>query len=241
MTTILILGSGPDSVRARDMPRGAFDRIVTINNAWRIRDDWDELIHPWDFPEDRRPVCLRPGQRIVDDRLFVPAQNALGGFVYAGGTMAFTAGYWALFEHRPSVIAYLGCDMVYAPSGPTHFYGTGSPDPLRDDITLASLEAKSARLMVMAARRDCAVVNLSEGPSRLIVPRATAAAVRRQRPAEFDNCLALKALGYERALDYMVPSGRYWEEQHRFDHAKLARLDELWLASARPGERAEAA
>ncbi len=223
------------------MRRDAFDVIIAINNAWRIRDDWDELIHPWDFPPDRRPAALLSGQRIVDDRSFVPAQNALGGFVYAGGTMAFTAGYWALHEHRPSVIAYLGCDMVYAPSGPTHFYGTGSPDPLREDITLASLEAKSARLMVMAARRDCAVVNLSAGPSRLIVPRAEAGALRRVRPAPYDRCLALKALGYERALDYVVPSGRYWEEAHRFDRAKLARLDDLWLAAARAGATAEAA
>jgi hypothetical protein len=241
MTTILILGSGPDALRARDMPRGAFDVILAINNAWRIREDWDELIHPWDFPEDRRPAALRPGQRIVDDRRFVPAQNALGGFVYAGGTMAFTAGYWALYEHRPRVIAYLGCDMVYAATGPTHFYGTGTPDPLREDITLASLEAKSARLMVMAARADCAVVNLSEGTSRLVVPRANAADLRRARPLPFDRCGALKALGYERALDYVVPSGRYWDEAHRFDRAKLARLDDLWLQAARADSQAEAA
>lgn len=241
MTTVLILGSGPDAVRARDMGRGAFDVILAINNAWRVRDDWDELIHPWDFPEDRRPLSFRAGQRIIDDRRFVPAQNALGGFVYAGGTMAFTAGYWALHEHRPRVIAYLGCDMVYPASGPTHFYGSGTPDPLRDDITLASLEAKSARLLVMAARRDCAVVNLSEGSSRLIVPRVRVEEVRRVRPVPFDRCGALKALGYERALDYVVPSGRYWDEADRFDRAKLARLDALWLAAALSGAEAEAA
>ncbi|MGB2016505.1 MAG: hypothetical protein ACPHWV_04070, partial [Candidatus Puniceispirillum sp.] len=38
---ILILGSAPNSVLAADWPRGLFDRIVVINNAWRIRDDWD--------------------------------------------------------------------------------------------------------------------------------------------------------------------------------------------------------
>ncbi|MFZ5708264.1 MAG: hypothetical protein ACOY4T_01065 [Pseudomonadota bacterium] len=241
MTTILILGSGPDALRARDFPGDAFDVILAVNNAHRIRDDWDELIHPWDFPENRRPASLRPGQRLIDDRMFVPAQNALGGFVYAGGTMAFTAGYWALWAHVPRVIAYLGCDMVYPSKGPTHFYGTGTPDPLRDDLTLASLEAKSARLMVMAARRNCAVVNLSTGPSRLVAPRADVGSLRKVRPAPYDTCTALRALGLERALGYVVPSGRYWEEAHRFDRGQIARLDRLWLEAVQAGAPAAAA
>ncbi len=62
--------------------------------------------------------------------------------------------------------------MHYPATGPTHFYGQGTPDPLRRDITLRSLEAKSARLMVLAARQGCAMVNLSTGPSRLVFPRA---------------------------------------------------------------------
>ena len=43
---------------------------------------------------------------------YVPVQNDFGGFVYAGGTMTFTAGYWALGALKPSVLAFLGCDMV---------------------------------------------------------------------------------------------------------------------------------
>ncbi len=63
---------------------------------------------------------------------------------------------------------------MHYPPGQTHFYGTGSADPLRPDITLQSLEAKSARLMILAAMEGCAMVNLSTGPSRLVFPRVRA-------------------------------------------------------------------
>ena len=112
MKSILILGSGPNVVQAKSWPRAGFDHILAINNAWAVRPDWDALIHPWDFPEDRRPVPTLC-QTLVTQEEFVPAQNAFGGFVYGGGTMAFTAGYYALHAHSPRVIAMFGCDMHY--------------------------------------------------------------------------------------------------------------------------------
>jgi hypothetical protein len=172
MTTILILGSAPMAVEARTWARRPFDAIVAINNAHAIRSDWDYLVYPWDFPANRLPRPA-PGQRLVSEENFVPAQNAHGGFVYAGGTMAFTAAYWALQALRPRCMAFFGCDMHYPSTGPTHFYGTGTADPLRPDVTLRSIEAKSARFMVLAARAGCRVVNLSTGPSRLVFPRAS--------------------------------------------------------------------
>jgi hypothetical protein len=240
MTRVLILGSGPAVTAARAWDRRDVDVIVAINNAHRVRPDWDVLIHPWDFPADRMPATVAPGQRIVTEADFVPAQNAFGGFVYGGGTMAFTAGYWALHALRPSVIAWFGCDMVYPASGRTHFYGTGAPDPLRADITLRSLEAKAARLMVLAARAGTAAVNLSDGPSRLVFPRARPHDLRAQRPAPHDSCTALRALGLERFAGYAVPSGRYWEEAHRFDPAVIDRIDALWRAAAAPPAQAAA-
>ena len=45
---------------------------------------------------------------------------------------------------------------------------------LRPDITLQSLEAKAARLMILAAEAGHAVVNLSDGPARVVFPRARA-------------------------------------------------------------------
>lgn len=248
MTVVLVLGSGPRVTECRDWCRAPFDRIVAINNAWRVRPDWDILIHPEDFPPERRPRALVPGQRIVTAEEFVPAQNALGGFVYAGGTMAFTACYWALHALRPSVIACFGCDMVYDGMARTHFYGTGTADPLRRDVTLRSLEAKSARLMALAAARSCAMVNLSDGPSRLVFPRMTPGALAEARPLPrpVDAERMRAALRQEAALGYMVPSGRYWEEEERFDPAALDLLDGMWRAlapreaSARAGREASA-
>ena len=225
---VLMLGSAPMAAEAAAWRREPFDLVLAINNAWRIRPDWDVAIHPHDFPAERQ-ARPGPGQRVVTEAEFVPAQNAYGGFVYAGATMAFTAAYWALQALRPSVIAVYGCDMQYPASGPTHFYGTGTPDPLRADITLRSLEAKSARLMVLAAMQGCAVVNLSCGPSRLILPRLARGAVAAARPGAWCADLAAEALAREAELGYLVPSGRYWEEAGRFDPAALDRLDALWL------------
>ena len=233
MTTILILGSAPMAVEARSWAREPFDAIVAINNAHAIRSDWDYLVYPWDFPASQVP---RPavGQRLVSEDEFVPAQNAQGGFVYAGGTMAFTTAYWALQALRPRCMAFFGCDMHYPQSGPTHFYGTGTADPLRPDVTLRSIEAKSARFMVLAARAGCRVVNLSTGPSRLVFPRASRHSLEAIPLIRYDDSLAERALKREAALGYQVPSGRYWEEAHRFDPAQIDALDTLWRDAAEP-------
>ncbi|MCC7249092.1 MAG: hypothetical protein IT473_10770 [Lysobacter sp.] len=235
MAILLILGSGPDVVHAREMPRTAFDAIATINNAWAVRPDWDYLIHPEDFPENRRPAEVLPNQRIITADSFVSAQNAYGGFVYAGGTMAFTASYWALKALLPRVIAYLGCDMIYPANKQTHFYGTGAADPLRSDVTLRSLEAKSARLLALAARQGCALINLSRGPSRLVFPRADLQGLRYAQPLSFNPAQVAAALQAEADLGYMVASGRYWEEAERFDTVALDRIDLLWSDAAGVG------
>ncbi len=233
MTIALLLGSGPNVTEARTWPRAPFDQITAINNAWRVRPDWDALVHPWDFPPARRPLPA-PGQEMVTQEAFVPAQNAYGGFVYAGGTMAFTAAYWMLATLRPRVLAVFGCDMHYPTGRATHFYGTGTADPLRADITLQSLEAKSARLMVHAARQGCAIVNLSAGPSRQVFPRVGRTGLKARVPLPHDRALAARADAMEARLGYLVPSGRYWDEADRFDPAALRELDALWLDAVRP-------
>lgn len=231
MSVVLILGSGPNVVACRDWPRAPFDRIIAINNAWAVRSDWDDLIHPDDFPPARMPVDTATHQRIIRAADYVPLQNTLGGFVYAGGTMAFTASYWALAALKPSVIAVLGCDMVYAGASNTHFYGTGTADPLREDVTLRSLEAKSARLMAIAARQNCATVNLTTDESRLVFPRATQNKVAQATPMPLDQDGVDAALAEEERLGYYVPSGKYWKEEARFDTAAIDALDALWLRS----------
>ena len=234
MSIVLVLGSGPNVLTARDWPRDAFDTIVAINNAWAVRPDWDLLIHPDDFPRDRWPTEQSPVQKVVRAEEYVPRQNHFGGFVYAGGTMAFTAGYWALSALRPKVVAMIGCDMVYPKTRATHFYGTGAADPLREDITLRSLEAKSARMMILGAMAGCAFVNLSKDPSRLVLPRADPDGLDTVAPQKFDPDLAARALTEEDRLGYRVPSGKYWQEEHRFDPVAIDALDALWLRAARP-------
>lgn len=211
----------------KDWPR-AFDLLVAINNAWRVRPDWDFSVYPWDFPPERRAVATA-GQVLIDETDFVPAQNAYGGFVYAGATMAYTAAYWALFALRPSVLAVFGCDMHY-PAGQTHFYGAGTADPLRTDITLRNLEAKSVRLMVKAAAQGCAMVNLSHGPSRLLFPRGKMTDLAATIPMHFDADAVERAQAREAELEYFAASGRYWEDLSRYDMAEIDALDALWLA-----------
>lgn len=243
MRIALILGSASDVMRAKAWPRKPLVQIVAINNAWQVRDDWDYLIHPDDFPAQRMPPSVDAQRhRVITSADYVPVQNSLGGFVYAGATMAFTAGYWALGALKPDVIAYLGCDMHYETST-THFYGAGTADPLRTDVTLQSLEAKSARLMALAAQHQCLCLNLSELPaSRLVFPRANYAQLGTLTPelharmletmqSSFDTDKLVAASQIETELNYTTASGRYWETKDQFDAAKLRQLDALWLGA----------
>lgn len=234
MTTVLILGSGPNVVDVRMWDRAPFDRIVAINNAWAVRPDWDDLIFPDDFAPERQPVDIKPSQRLIRASEYVTVQNQFGGFVYAGGTMAFTAAYWALGTLKPSVIAMMGCDMVYDPNKPTHFYGQGTADPLREDVTLRSLVSKSARLQVLAAQEGCAMVNLSTQESRLTFPRSTPLQSAACMPLQYSATAVAAALAEEARLGYDVPSGKYWKEEDRFDVAAIDALDALWLKAGQP-------
>ena len=227
---ILILGSGPDAPQAANWNRSIFEHIVVINNAWRVRSDWSHLIHPDDFPPDKRPAMVSSAQNIITAEDYVAVQNTYGGFVYAGGTMAFTAGYWALGALRPSVMAFFGCDMMYATQGNTHFYGKGTADPLREDISLRSLEAKSARLALHANVQGCKIVNLSDAPSRHVFPRAKLTDIGHLQttPAKTSDVAMADVLRAEKSLGYFVASGRYWEISAQFDVDEIDRLDAMW-------------
>jgi hypothetical protein len=226
---VLILGSGPNVTESQSWPAEWFDDIVVMNNAWRVRPDWNALVYPEDFPADRMPDSVAADQRLVGANAFVPAQNGFGGFVYAGGTMAFTTGYWALSALRPTVLAFMGCDMVYPKSGDTHFYGTGTADPLRDDITLRDLGAKSARLALVAAEQGCCCVNLSQDPSALLFPRAKPDGLRNRRAnLDLDRARYAALREKEDALGYHTPTGRYWEDVRNVDPNAVAALDQGW-------------
>jgi len=222
-------------VDARQWNRADFDRILAINNAWAVRPDWDDLIFPDDFDPSRQPIDVSQHQRVIRSDAYVPIQNQFGGFVYAGGTMAFTAAYWALGALKPKVIAMMGCDMVYDKSQ-SHFYGKGTADPLRDDKTLRNLTAKSARLQALAARTGCAMVNLSTAKSRLTFPRSTPAQTAACTPEPFRETVVAAALQKEKELGYFVESGKYWKEEARFNVDEIDALDQLWLKAIQPSE-----
>lgn len=239
--TVLILGSAPGVLAARDLPKALFSSIVAINNAWSVRDDWDYHISPEDFPPDRAPTDLQAGQSRIGAADYVPANNAYGGIIYAGATMAFTAGYWALATLRPSAMVFVGCDMVYPTTGNPHFYGKGSPDPLREDITLRNLEAKSARLMLHASHQGCACIRAPGGESRLVFPPMALEDIGqidmprvRANPKAFD-----RARGYEDSLGYFVESGRYWDAAPHYSTEHLDELDQLWISAGNSAHDAD--
>ena len=123
--------------------------------------------------------------------------------------------------------------MHYPETGPTHFYGTGTPDPLREDISLTSLEGSSARFLCLAARQNCVVFNLSNGPSRLIFPRKNP---HTSQPSTslpvIDEKLVADCLKTEQQLGYFVEDGRYWLVAGQFNKLALEQLNKRWLIAA---------
>jgi hypothetical protein len=239
---VLIIGSAPDALLARAWDKSIFSHVVAINNAWRVRDDWDYLVHPEDFPAENMPSLVSAKQSIITAKEYVDIQNDFGGFVYAGGTMAYTAGYWALGHLRPKILVFIGCDMLYALSDKvTHFYGIGSADPLRDDVTLQSLEAKSARLMYHALQNGCLCLNLSQLPeSRLLFPRVSIQQLSAYDDVDvelelklamdkFDTGQIDQAKRLELDLGYHFESGRYWEHLQDICAKQCLAVDHLWM------------
>lgn len=240
----LIIGSAPDATRSREWDKEIFNDIVVVNNAWQIRNDWDFHIHPEDFPDDKRPKHINANQKIITADTYVKIQNSFGGFVYAGGTMCFTAAYWVLGALKPDMICFIGCDMIYPSNGlNTHFYGIGTPDPLRVDVTLQSLEAKSLRLYYLALQNNCICVNLSiQNESRLTFPRIEIDTLKDITDLDFNKRLiTLKSkvdlesvqgiVKQESDLGYYFESGRYWEHLNSICSNELKAIDNAWLTS----------
>lgn len=240
--SVLVIGSAPNAVTAASWPKEKFSHVVVINNAWRIRPDWDYLIFPDDFPEDRRPDSKLNHQTFITSAEYVPIQNSYGGFVYAGGTMAFTAAYWALGHLKPKLLAFIGCDMIYPAGENTHFYGLGAADPLRDDVSLQSLEAKSIRFQYFALQQNCLTLNLSDqSESRLTYPRANIKDIQNitgmhhdrhinDMKSKFDENKVGAALEQEKMLAYYFRSGRYWEHLSQISKEKVFEVDCAWMS-----------
>jgi len=228
---VLIIGSAPDSLYCRDWKYQPFDAIIAINNAWQVRSDWTHSIFPEDFPKSKhaRP---KKGQVLLSSEDYVQTQNEYGGFVYAGGTMAFTAPYWVLARLKPKIIAFIGCDMIYEGKR-THFYGKGTADPLREDITLKNLLAKSARIEAFASLQNCAVINLSQKKSsNLIFPRKPISSFLGKttlKPRVFNAKKISAVRRIEEKLAYFEKSGKYWKKFGKYLPEEIDKVDKLWL------------
>lgn len=170
---VVVVGSAPDATRIATLPEQGLCR-VSVNNAYRLSDRFDFSCFSGDFPgkSDGLPNQVR---NFISEDEYIVALNVYGGLTMCGATMSLASAYWAIYALRPRTLAFLGCDMIYG-AGPTHFYGTGAPDPLRIDPTLRDLYAKSCRQQAIAALEGTHVVNLSLLPeSRLAAPRLDAA------------------------------------------------------------------
>lgn len=175
---ILLLGSAPEAEVLRDADLSGVTQVV-MNNAWRIRGDADYIIFPNNFPEENRPPTSLPMKRVWE-KAYKKRIAASGGLLFTGSTMAFNAAYWALNARAPAIAGFFASDMVYS-GRQTHFYGKGEADPLRENITLRSLEAKSVRLFAYGLAAGTVFVNFSMQPvSRLVLPRLPLATVVRR-------------------------------------------------------------
>ena len=120
--------------------------------------------------------------------------------------------------------------MNYSQNGPTHFYGKGQPDPLRDDITLTSLRACSYRMLILAKMQGCDIVSLSTGETNLHVPQTSFEEFLDYRPAFIISREKMnQALKYEKNLNYFVEDGRYWRKENFFCRDELKKLDQMWV------------
>jgi len=168
LKNVVIVGSAPSAPRL-DEQLGHDTIVVALNNAHRAVSRVDFCLYSDDLPAADKPArCAVIGRSSPH---YGPAQRRFGGVLHGGGTMAFNAAYWVLANFPFAQLSFFACDMVYEGER-SHFYGKGQPDPLRRDVTLQNLEAKSLRLFWMGLEQQVLVLNASaEARSRLRMPR----------------------------------------------------------------------
>jgi hypothetical protein len=174
---ILIIGSGPTALKAQQWNLKGW-HVIAINHAWKVVPCWNELIYPDDYT-DEMPTNLLPGQTLISNALYMPANTAFGIQEQRGNSMIFQALYWALLK-KPLIIGTVGADLYYPSTGNTHFYGTGTPDPLR--LGGVVLKEKMERFMRYAQKQGVEVYNYSgEARGYNILPQRVFQAVSLSR------------------------------------------------------------
>lgn len=231
----LIVGSGPTAIDLKDADLPSIAKIA-VNNAWLLRTDFDYVVYPFDFPTDRRPPKTYAGLQISNAQ-YMEAINSAGGMIFCGATMAFATGYWAVHTLRSKAVGFFASDMVYNGTR-THFYGEGTADPLRADVTLRNLEAKSARLFLGALTQGTLLLNCSEEPeTRLVFPRLSLSGLsahngpvgRSFRPL-IDEANEVFAL--EKAAPFDATREDYWmlaDTKEKIEYISI--VDDAWAAT----------
>ncbi len=85
MTRVLLIGSAPNSIIAREWDRKNFDKISAINNAWQVRDDWNDLIYPHDLLPERLPKKIKKvSNLLMKNSLYLLKINMVDLFMLVG-------------------------------------------------------------------------------------------------------------------------------------------------------------
>lgn len=217
--------------------------LIAINNAWRLRSDFKYSIYPSDFPESRR--APNKIAHISNDD-YMKSIDEAGGIIFCGATMSFASGYWAVNTLNPGWLGFHGCDMVYKEGGGTHFYGTGTADPLREDISLRSLEAKACRMFLFGLSRGTICVNTSAVPnSRMTLPafpinqfpKTTLERLKLYHRSMKSNLridllrFYEKQCAVEKSAPFDALKHDYWINKGEYDEIFVDNIDKSWLQS----------
>ncbi len=145
---VLLLGSAPDATEWWARHGAAYIdegyAVVAVNNAWRVPGQWLDL---WLKPNDYRDSAgeAPPPDVPRNEGLTGPGINRYGNWRISPwwhpGDVQLSL-IDALFHLLNEAVAdrvgltvhVAGADMIYPPAGsgrPSHFYGTGAPDPER--------------------------------------------------------------------------------------------------------------
>lgn len=135
--SFLVVGSAPGIAEWWAQWAYLFDSwaVCPINNAWRVVGA--NRVHGWfrstDFsvlaavqPDEDDLAVLAP--KVVEACVEAPC-----GYDKQGGSGTMLAGALChlLNAEHPARVRVVCSDFQFAPVGPTHWYGTGTPDPLR--------------------------------------------------------------------------------------------------------------
>jgi hypothetical protein len=125
MNEILIIGSGHSALEYENYKNKNFI-IVTVNNSWKITNDWDYWVSAGDYKGDTPPI-IKENQKIITGKEYNLAMSKYGHVNNCGFSIMLNTSYWVLENLKPNKIYYLGADMDYTPNknGDTHFYGVG--------------------------------------------------------------------------------------------------------------------